>query len=78
MTYQNIQILAKARTLYIIKVDEATAEEITHLQAAGTAAFSMVLRPDGDTRTVDTTKLGETTNKIIQRYAYPLPEQYPK
>ncbi|MGZ6269475.1 MAG: SAF domain-containing protein, partial [Candidatus Limnocylindrales bacterium] len=78
VTYQNIQILAKAGTLYIIKVDEATAEEITHLQAAGTAAFSMVMRPDGDTRTVDTTKLGETTNKIIQRYAYPLPEQYPK
>ncbi|HEX8941273.1 MAG TPA: Flp pilus assembly protein CpaB [Candidatus Limnocylindrales bacterium] len=78
VTYQDVPVLAKAGTFYIIRVDEATAEEIAHLQASGTASFSLALRPDGDTRTVDTSKLGETTNKIIEQYGLPIPQVYPR
>jgi hypothetical protein len=53
------------------------AEEITHLQAAGNAQFSMALRPDVDVRPVDATELGATTNMLIQRYGLPLPEVFP-
>src|SRR3989304_4073078 len=75
--YQDLSILARNGTLYILRVDIAQAEEISHLQAAGNAQFSLVLRPDGDDRQVDTEKLGETTNRIIEKYGLPIPEIYP-
>jgi Flp pilus assembly protein CpaB len=77
ISYQNIAILAKTGQLYIIKVDLNQAEEINHLSAAGSATFSMVLRPEGDDRTVDTTDYGETTNQIIEKYELPIPQVYP-
>ncbi|KRT62212.1 MAG: hypothetical protein XU10_C0036G0011 [Chloroflexi bacterium CSP1-4] len=77
ITYQDLSILARNGTLYILRVDIAQAEEISHLQAAGNAQFSLVLRPDGDDREVDTEKLGETTNRIIEKYGLPIPEIYP-
>ena len=77
ITYQNMVILAKAGTSYIVKATLAQAEEITHLQATGNAQFSMVLRPDADVRYADASKLGETTNLIIQRYGLPIPQNYP-
>jgi Flp pilus assembly protein CpaB len=77
ISYQNIVILAKTGQLYIIKVDLNQAEEINHLAAAGSATFSMVLRPEGDDRTVDTTDYGETTNQIIEKYELPIPQVYP-
>jgi Flp pilus assembly protein CpaB len=77
ITYQDLPILALNGTLYILRVDIAQAEEISHLQAAGNAQFSLVLRPDGDDRVVDTEKLGETTNQIIEKYGLPIPEIYP-
>jgi hypothetical protein len=40
--------------------------------------FSIALRPEGDDRSVDTSKLGQTTNRIIQQYELPIPEVYPK
>ena len=79
ITYQSIPILAKSGSMYIIRVSLAVAEEIAHLQASGTAQFSMALRPDEDTRAVVATGLGETTNVIIQgrradvRLAEPVP-----
>lgn len=78
ITYQDLSILAKNGTLYILRVDIAQAEEISHLQAAGNAVFSLVLRPDGDDREVPTTELGETTNRIIEKYGLPIPEVYPR
>jgi hypothetical protein len=54
------------------------AEEISHLQAAGTATFSLALRPPEDTRKVDVGPLGETTNRIIDEYDLPIPETYPR
>jgi len=77
ITYQDLSILARNGTLYILRVDIAQAEEISHLQAAGNAQFSLVLRPDGDDREVDTEQLGETTNRIIEKYGLPIPEIYP-
>ena len=38
----------------------------------------MVLRPDADTRMLDVSTLGATTNRIIERYGLPVPETYPK
>ena len=78
VTYQNVPILAKTSTLYVIKVTEQVAEEIAHMQASGTAQFSLALRPDVDTRVVDASGLGETTNLIIQRYGLPVPEVFPQ
>jgi Flp pilus assembly protein CpaB len=72
--YQNMIILAKGGGFYILKATLAVAEEITHLQAAGNATFSMLLRPEADLRTVDATTLGETTNRIIATYGIPIPK----
>jgi len=77
IVYQNIRILQRVTSSYVLKVPLAIAEEISHLQATGTASFSLGLRPAQDTRTVDVTSLGETTNRIIGRYGLPLPQPYP-
>jgi Flp pilus assembly protein CpaB len=77
ITYQNMLVLAKAGGSYIVKTTLAQAEEITHLVATGNAQFSMVMRPQSDIRFADASKLGETTNLIIQRYGLPIPLNYP-
>ena len=77
ITYQDMEILARQGTFYVVKATLPVAEEITHLQAAGNAQFSMVLRPDQDTRILDVSSLGTTTNRIIERYGLPIPEPYP-
>ena len=61
-------ILAKAGTYYVLKAPLDVAEEISHLQASGAASFSLALRPDIDTRQVDASALGTTTNRVIIRY----------
>ena len=77
ITYQNMLVLAKSGTVYIVKVTLTQAEEITHLQSAGNATFAMVMRPEADIRQVDASKYGETTNKVIAKYGLPIPEVYP-
>jgi Flp pilus assembly protein CpaB len=77
ITYQNMVVLAKSGTSYVVKATLAQAEEITHLVATGNAQFSMVMRPEADVRFADASKLGETTNLIIQRYGLPIPVNYP-
>ncbi|HEX5828223.1 MAG TPA: SAF domain-containing protein [Candidatus Limnocylindrales bacterium] len=77
ISWQNMEILSRQGTFYIVKATLPVAEEISHLQAAGNAQFSMVLRPDADTRTLDVSSLGATTNRIIERYGLPIPETYP-
>ena len=78
ITYQGIEILARQGTSYIIKTPLIVAEEISHLQAAGNAQFSMALRPEQDIRVLDVSALGATTNRIIERYGLPIPENFPK
>jgi Flp pilus assembly protein CpaB len=77
ITYQNILILSKAESTYVLKVPLAIAEEMAHLQATGSAQFTMLLRPEQDLRYADASKLGATTNMLIERYGLPLPEPYP-
>lgn len=77
ITYQNVLILARAGTFYIVKAPLVVAEELSHLQAAGNASFSAVLRPDQDVRILDVSKLGSTTNLFITKYGLPIPETYP-
>ena len=77
ITYQNMLILAKSGTYYILKAPLDVAEEISHLQASGAASFSLALRPDTDTRLVDASALGTTTNRVIIRYGLPIPVAFP-
>jgi Flp pilus assembly protein CpaB len=77
ITYQDMQILARSGTYYILKVPLNVAEEIAHMQADGTPQFSLALRPDQDNRILDVSGLGETTNRIIERYGLPVPETIP-
>ncbi len=77
ITYQDMLILARSGTFYILKATLAVAEEISHLQATGNVVFSAALRPDQDVRQLDVSKLGETTNRIIAKYGLPVPEPYP-
>lgn len=78
VTYQDVLILAKSGTFYVIKANLALAEEISHLQATGTAQFSLALRPAEDVRVADVEDLGATTNALIERYGLPVPEVYPR
>ena len=51
ITYQNVKILQRATSYYVVRVSLPVAEEISHLQAAGSGAFSLALRPTEDART---------------------------
>jgi len=77
LTYQNVVILARSGTLYVIRASISVAEELAHLSAAGNVTFSAALRPELDVRLVDASHLGATTNLIITRYGLPIPEAYP-
>ena len=77
LSYQNMLILAKSGTFYVLKAPLDIAEEVSHLQASGTAAFSLALRPEIDTRQVDVSALGTTTNRVIIRYGLPIPVAFP-
>ena len=77
LSYQNMLLLAKSGTFYVLKAPVDVAEEISHLQASGSATFSLALRPDVDTRMVDASALGTTTNQVIIRYGLPIPVAFP-
>ena len=77
ITYQNMVILARAGTFYVVKATLGIAEEISHLQASGNATFSLAMRPEADVRLVDASALGETTNMLISKYGLPIPENFP-
>jgi Flp pilus assembly protein CpaB len=74
VTYQGMVILARREAFYVLRANLAVAEEIVHLQASGTAMFSLALRPAVDQRVADARGLGETTNRIIATYGLPIPE----
>ena len=77
ITYQDMVILGRAGSQYILRTTVAVAEEINHVLAAGTVQFSAALRPDQDVRYVDVSLLGATTNRILQKYGLPFPVVYP-
>jgi Flp pilus assembly protein CpaB len=78
ITYQDMVILARAGTQYILRASLAVAEEINHLLATGTVQFSAALRPSQDVRFVDVSDLGATTSRILEKYGLPFPGVYPE
>ncbi len=71
VTLQSMTILARNGTIYILRADLATAEQIAELQAAG-GQFTMALRPDQDDRVARTT--GSTIDTLINEFHFPYPE----
>lgn len=70
-TLQQIDILSRNGTLYILRTDLGTAEKITELTATG-AQFTFVLRADADDRTAETE--GSTLDMLLEEYGFPAPE----
>jgi Flp pilus assembly protein CpaB len=58
---------------YVMRMDLQAAEEVALAQNLG-AQFSLVLRPALDTRDVDRSAYGETTDRLLSRYNFPIPE----
>jgi Flp pilus assembly protein CpaB len=75
LMWLDVEILVRdeGTDVYIVRADLQTAEEIAHAQTQG-AQFTMVLRPDEDTRDVDRSTYGETTDTLITRYNFRVPE----
>jgi Flp pilus assembly protein CpaB len=59
--------------LYILRMDLQQAEEVALAQNVG-AQFSLVLRPAVDTRDVPRDQYGETQDRVMARYNFPIPE----
>jgi len=80
----DIEVLSKEpdSDTYVLKVDLHQAEEIMVFQAQG-AGFMLALRPEGDNRIIDREGYGQTVNRVIEKYLFPLPriiqvDRYPK
>jgi Flp pilus assembly protein CpaB len=75
LVWSNLEVLAvdENASMYVIKVDEHQAEEIAHIQATG-ASFTIALRPGADSRDVDRTDYGQTTNRMIEIYGFLIPD----
>jgi Flp pilus assembly protein CpaB len=58
---------------YILRMDLQAAEEVALAQSLG-AQFTFVLRPAVDTREVDRSEYGETQDRLLVRYNFPIPE----
>ncbi len=71
-TFQQLDVLVRNGSLYILRTDLATAEKIAELQAAG-AQFTFVLRADEDERTAETE--GSTLDRILEEFGFPAPEE---
>ena len=76
ITFQDIEVLSAAGEsgMYVLKVDLHQAEEIYHIASVAPNSFSLALRPGADTRTTETADYGETNDRIIVQYLYPLPQ----
>jgi Flp pilus assembly protein CpaB len=76
LMWLDVQILTRPEDTadtYIIRTDLQTSEEIAHAQNQG-AQFTMALRPKPDTRDVDRSNYGETTDTLVTRYNLRIPE----
>ena len=76
ITFQDIEVLkADSETgMYVLKVDLHQAEQVSHVVQLAPDSFSLVLRPDTDTRAADTTDYGVTTDSLIMTYLFPVPQ----
>jgi Flp pilus assembly protein CpaB len=64
---------AEGSDTYILRMDLQAAEEVALTQSLG-AQFTLVLRPAVDTREVDRSAYGETQDRLLTRYNFPIPE----
>src|SRR4051794_4517811 len=73
LTFQDLEVLKASPDdeLYVFKVDLHQAEQISHIIQLAPDSFTLVLRPDEDTRDVDTSQYGTTTDRLIMTYLYP-------
>jgi Flp pilus assembly protein CpaB len=76
ITFQDIEVLKSDpdANLYILKVDMHQAEQIAHVLQVAPDSFSIVLRPDEDTRAVPPEEYGTTTDSLIMTYYYRVPQ----
>ena len=70
VTLQALTILARNGSMYILRADLGTAEQIAELQAAG-GQFALALRAEEDGRTAKT--LGSTIDMLLQQFGFPVP-----
>ncbi len=70
VTLQNITVLSRAADIYILQVDLEMAEQIAEITAAG-GTFTLVLRPDADTRTAETD--GSTLDELVDEFGFRIP-----
>ena len=75
LMWLDVEILVRniESDIYILRMDLQTSEEVAHAQKQG-AQFTMVLRPDEDTRDIDRSSFGETTDRLLTRYNFAIPE----
>ena len=75
VTYLDLEVLNSdpESGLYVLKVDLNQAEEIAHIQSSTGNTFAISLRPTADDRELDRDDYGETTDRIIDQYGFPIP-----
>jgi Flp pilus assembly protein CpaB len=75
VTFEDVLVLNadSESEMYVLKVDLNQAEEISHLQTAE-GTFAIALRPEADTRPLDRTQYGETTDRIVEQYRFVVPK----
>jgi len=75
ITFSDIKVLKADpdTNMYILKVDLHQAEQLSHIIQEAPDSFTIVMRPDEDTRAVNTLEYGETTDRLVMRYLYPVP-----
>jgi Flp pilus assembly protein CpaB len=76
ITFQDVEVLKSTPddNMYVLKVDLHQAEQIAHVVQVAPDSMSLVLRPDEDTRTADTSQYGTTTDRLIMTYLFPAPQ----
>lgn len=67
-----IQILARAASVYTIRVDAPLAERLAYIQSAG-GTLQFLLRAPTDDRAANTT--GATFSTVYQQFKFPIPER---
>jgi hypothetical protein len=75
ITLQDIEVLKADpdEELYVLKVDLNQAEQIAHVVQEAPDSFSLVLRPETDTRLADSNYYGVTTDRLVAQYLFPAP-----
>jgi Flp pilus assembly protein CpaB len=84
VTLTDVEVLQRTpeTDIYVLKVDLHQAEQLAVLQGSA-SSFSLALRPEGDNRVIDRAGYGQTINRVLEQYLFPLErilqiDRYPK